>query len=85
MNFKNHTPKQSIMKKFLLIAVGLGIFAVSCGTKESSMSTSSKDSTAVDNTTQSVSPATTDTMTTKTTNPDSIKIKTDSAATTPVK
>lgn len=82
MNFKNHTPKQSIMKKFLLIAVGLGIFAVSCGTKESSMSTSSKDSTAVDNTTQSVS---TDTMTSKTTNPDSIKIKTDSAATTPVK
>ncbi|WP_390452347.1 hypothetical protein [Chryseobacterium sp. Alg-005] len=49
------------------------------------MSSSSTDSTAVDNTRQNVSPATTDTMTTKMTNPDSIKIKMDSAATTPVK
>ncbi|WP_415328194.1 hypothetical protein [Chryseobacterium sp. MMS23-Vi53] len=44
------------------------------------MSTSSTDSTAVDNT-RTVSPATTDTMTTTTANPDSIKMKMDSATT----
>ncbi|WP_344832048.1 hypothetical protein [Chryseobacterium ginsenosidimutans] len=44
------------------------------------MSTSNIDSTAVDNS-KTVSPATTDTMTTKTANPDSIKIKMDSATT----
>ncbi|UOU96974.1 hypothetical protein MUU74_10760 [Chryseobacterium daecheongense] len=49
------------------------------------MSSSSTDSTAVDNTRQTVPPTTTDTMTTKMTNPDSIKIKMDSASTTPVK
>lgn len=73
------------MKKLMLAAFGLGLLAVSCGTKESSMSSSSTDSTAVDNTRQNVSPTTTDTMTTKMTNPDSIKIKMDSASTTPVK
>ncbi|ROI00288.1 hypothetical protein BCF50_0522 [Chryseobacterium daecheongense] len=73
------------MKKLMLAAFGLGLLAVSCGTKESSMSSSSTDSTAVDNTRQTVPPTTTDTMTTKTTNPDSIKIKMDSASTTPVK
>jgi len=73
------------MRKFLLIAVGLGIFTVSCGTKESSMSKSSTDSTAVDNTTQSVSPTTLDTTTTTTTTPDTVRTKMDSATTTPVK
>lgn len=65
------------MRKLLLIAT-VGIFAVSCGTKESSMSTSSNDSTAAD-ASRTMSPATTDTMTTKTVNPDSIKMKMDSA------
>ncbi|MBE4947939.1 cytochrome C551 [Chryseobacterium culicis] len=73
------------MKKLLLAAIGIGIFAVSCGTKESTMSTSSRDSAAVENTQKSVSPATTDTMTTKMTNPDSIKIKKDSMATPPAR
>ncbi|WP_426479416.1 cytochrome C551 [Chryseobacterium sp. CBSDS_008] len=73
------------MKKFLLTAIGIGIFAVSCGTKESTMSTSSRDSATVENTQKSISPATTDTMATKMTNPDTIKIKKDSAAMSPVK
>ncbi len=73
------------MKKLLLTAVGIGIFAVSCGTKESTMSTSSRDSAAVDNTQKSITPTTTDTMTTKMTNPDTIKMKKDSMATSPVK
>ncbi|AZA77361.1 cytochrome C551 [Chryseobacterium sp. G0186] len=72
------------MKKLLLTAIGVGLFAVSCGTKESSMSTGSSDSTAVGNT-QKVSPSTTDTMTTKAVNPDSIKMKKDSMVTTPAK
>jgi hypothetical protein len=67
------------MRKLLLIAT-VAIFAVSCGTKESSMSTSNVDSAAVDNS-KTVSPTTTDTMTTKTVNPDSIKMKMDSATT----
>ncbi|MCS3532997.1 cytochrome C551 [Chryseobacterium sp. JUb7] len=70
------------MKKSLLIATLIGIFAVSCGTKESSMSKNSTDSAAVDSSVQSVPPTTTDTVTTTTTNPDSIKIK-DSASTPP--
>ncbi|MBO9690237.1 cytochrome C551 [Chryseobacterium sp.] len=73
------------MKKLLLAAIGIGIFAVSCGTKESTMSTSSRDSATVGNTQKSIPPTTTDTMTTKTTNPDTIKIKRDSMATSPVK
>lgn len=72
------------MKKLLLTAVGIGLFAVSCGTKESSMSTSNRDSVNVENT-QTASPATTDTMTTKMKNPDSIKMKKDSMATRPAK
>lgn len=71
------------MKKLLLAAVALGLVTISCGTKESSMSTGSTDSTAaVDNTMQST-PATTDSMTTNNTmsNPDSMKMGTDSTAT----
>ncbi|MCY1662657.1 cytochrome C551 [Chryseobacterium sp. SL1] len=68
------------MKKLLLIAT-VGIFAVSCGTKESSMSTTNSDSTMVDNTT-AVAPATTDSMNTAKANPDSMKMKMDSASTT---
>lgn len=69
------------MKKLLLTAIGIGLFAVSCGTKESSMSTSNKDSTN----TRAASPIATDTMTTKMTNPDSMKMKKDSMATPPAK
>ncbi|WP_042720387.1 hypothetical protein [Flavobacterium sp. B17] len=68
------------MKKLMLIAA-LGVIAVSCGTKESSMSNSSTDSTAVDNTTTNVAPTTTDTVTTTTTAPDSMNMKADSATT----
>ncbi len=39
------------MKKFLLLAVGLGISAVSCGTKESSMQNANSDSASVESTT----------------------------------
>ncbi|WP_294304253.1 cytochrome C551 [uncultured Chryseobacterium sp.] len=68
------------MKKLVLIAA-VGIFAISCGTKESSMSTSNSDSATVDNT-ATMAPAATDTMTTAPTgNPDSIKMKMDTAAT----
>ncbi|MDR6464484.1 cytochrome C551 [Chryseobacterium sediminis] len=73
------------MKKLLLTAIGIGIFAVSCGTKESTMSSSSRDSATVDNAQKSIPPTTTDTTTTKMTNPDSIKIKKDSAVMSPVK
>lgn len=73
------------MKKLLLTAIGIGIFAVSCGTKESTMSTSSRDSIAVDSAQKSAPPTTTDTMTTTMTNPDTIKMNMDSTATTPVK
>ncbi|WP_126651740.1 cytochrome C551 [Chryseobacterium aureum] len=73
------------MKKLLLAAVGIGIFAVSCGTKESTMSTSSRDSAAIENTQKSALSTTSDTMTTKMTNPDSIKIKKDSMATPPAR
>lgn len=73
------------MKKFLIAAIGISLFAVSCGSKESTMSTSSRDSVKVDDTQRKVSPAATDTMTTKMTNPDSIKMKMDSATTPPVK
>lgn len=71
------------MKKLLLAAIGIGLFAVSCGTKESSMSTSNRDS--VMDKSRTTPPATTDTMTTKKMNPDTIKVKTDSTVTTPVK
>ncbi len=71
------------MKKLMLAAVALGLVTISCGTKESSMSTGNTDSTAtVDNTMQST-PATTDTMTTNNnmSSPDSMKMGTDSSAT----
>lgn len=69
------------MKKLLLIAA-VGMFTISCGTKESSMSTSNSDSAAVDNT-ATMAPATTDTMTTAPTTgtSDSMKMKMDTAAT----
>lgn len=35
------------MKKFLLLAIGLGIFTVSCGTKESTMQNNNSDSASV--------------------------------------
>ncbi|WP_106915176.1 cytochrome C551 [Chryseobacterium aurantiacum] len=72
------------MKKLLLTAIGVGLFAVSCGTKESSMSTSNNDSIAVDKA-QKAMPATTDTTATKKTNPDNPKMKTDSTSATSVK
>jgi len=71
------------MKKFFLTAIVLGIFTVSCGTKESSMSTSNTDSTAA-GTAQSTPPATTDTVVTMTANPDSIKITKDTVSAPPV-
>lgn len=71
------------MKKLLLTAIGIGIFAVSCGTKESSMSTDTRDS-AMDKS-RTMSPVATDTMKTKKMNPDSIKMKKDSAVMAPVK
>lgn len=69
------------MKKLLLAAIGIGLFAVSCGTKESSMSNSTSDSTN----TRTASRIATDTMTTKMTNPDTTKVKKDSMATPPAK
>jgi len=69
------------MKKFFLTTIVLGIFAVSCGTKESSMSTSSTDSTAAGKI-QST-PAVTDTVATPTANPDSIKVTTDTVSASP--
>ncbi|BAP32717.1 cytochrome c-551 [Chryseobacterium sp. StRB126] len=69
------------MKKLLLTAIGIGFFAVSCGTKESSMSTSNSDSANA----KAASPITKDTMTTKMMNPDTIKVKKDSMATSPAK
>ena len=64
------------MKKLVLLTLGLGIFAVSCGTKEPQMSSGNKDSIAVDKSVKAT-PSTTDTMKTKMANPDSIKMKTD--------
>lgn len=71
------------MKKLMLTALVLGLVTVSCGTKESSTSTNNSDSvtTAMDNTMQTA-PATTDTMSTSSmSNPDSMKMRTDSSAT----
>jgi len=58
------------MKKFLLLSLGLGVFVVSCGTKEPSMQNKSSDSTSVQSTTQ-VAPSKVDT------------VKVDSTATSP--
>lgn len=62
------------MKKLLLLTLGLGLFAVSCGTKESSMPSGNTDSTAAGS--KTVSPVATDT--TATMKPDTVKV--DSAA-----
>lgn len=35
------------MKKLVLLTLGIGFFAASCGSKEGQMSSSSKDSTAI--------------------------------------
>ncbi|WP_054509909.1 hypothetical protein [Chryseobacterium sp. ERMR1:04] len=66
------------MKKFLLLSIGLGLIAVSCGTKESSMSSNNSDSAAVDKNKMQSSTSTTDSAVTSTTNPDNIKMKMDS-------
>jgi len=65
------------MKKLVLLILGVGFFAVSCGTKEKQMSSSESDSTMTD-TTMRTAPAVSDTMTT-TMPMDSMKV--DSAAT----
>ncbi|UZT99411.1 cytochrome C551 [Chryseobacterium fluminis] len=70
------------MKKSLLIAAIIGLFAVSCGTKESSMSTNNTDSTAMDSSAQRSPSTTMDTVTTTTANPDSTRV-TDSVAASP--
>ncbi|MDR6919456.1 MULTISPECIES: cytochrome C551 [Chryseobacterium] len=70
------------MKKLLLAAIGSGILALSCGTKESTMSSKNSDSAATGQMKTSP-PSTTDTMKTKMSNPDTIKMKMDSAATAP--
>lgn len=51
------------MKKLLLLTLGIGFIAASCGTKEKQMSSSNTDSTMVD-TTMQVAPPVADTMTT---------------------
>jgi len=53
-----------IMKKLLLLTLGIGFIAASCGTKEAQMSSSNTDSTAAADSTMRVAPAVTDTMTT---------------------
>ena len=67
------------MKKLLLAAFGLGIVVVSCGTKESTMSTKNSDSAAVNS--QTLQPSVKDSVSPKRMNPDTVKIKTDSTAT----
>jgi hypothetical protein len=49
------------MKKFLLLTLGLGVFVVSCGTKESSIQNKSSDSASVQSTTP-ISPVKVDTV-----------------------
>ncbi|MFP3597269.1 cytochrome C551 [Chryseobacterium sp. SIMBA_029] len=60
------------MKKLLLLTAGLGLLAVSCGTKESSMSSGSTDSTAASS--KTMSPVTTDTTATAKMKPDTLKV-----------
>lgn len=50
------------MKKSVLLILGLGFFAVSCGTKEKQMSSSNTDSTAIE--AAPAAPVVADTMTT---------------------
>ncbi|MBW7676393.1 cytochrome C551 [Chryseobacterium chendengshani] len=65
------------MKKLLLLTLGIGFIAASCGTKEKQMSSSNTDSTATD-TAMPAAPSVADTMTTTTVPMDSMKV--DSAA-----
>lgn len=51
------------MKKLLLLTLGTGFFAASCGTKEPQVSSNNSDSATVDTTMQSA-PAVADTMST---------------------
>lgn len=64
------TIKNYIMKKLLLLTLGIGFIAASCGTKEKQMSSSNTDSTAAD----TAMPAVADTMTTTTVPMDSAKV-----------
>jgi hypothetical protein len=50
------------MKKLVLLTLGIGFFAASCGTKEKQMSSSNTDSTAID--AAQAAPVVADTMTT---------------------
>ena len=50
------------MKKLVLLTLGIGFFAASCGTKEKQMSSSNTDSTAID--AAQAAPIVADTMTT---------------------
>lgn len=67
------------MKKLLLAAFGLGIIAVSCGSKESTMSAKTSDSAAVN--TQTIQPSATDTASVKKMSPEPATTKVDSTAT----
>jgi len=71
------------MKKLVLLTLGLGLFAVSYGTKESSMSKNNTDSTDTSANARTMPPATADTMTTG--NADSTKMRTDSVTTPPTR
>ncbi|WP_419870352.1 cytochrome C551 [Chryseobacterium sp. CT-SW4] len=69
------------MKKLLIVSIGLGLFAISCGTKESGMTTDNKDSLNVSgSSSQTIPPMSTDS--TRMSNPDSIKVKMDSLKST---
>lgn len=68
------------MKKLLLLTVGLGLFAVSCGTKESSMPSGSTDSTAASS--KTASPVTTDTTATVKMKSDTLKVDSVAASAT---
>jgi hypothetical protein len=68
------------MKKLVLLTLGIGFIAASCGTKEAQMSSSNTDSTAAADTAMRAAPAVADTMTT-TVPMDSMKV--DSVTTTP--
>jgi len=51
------------MKKLVVLTLGIGFFAASCGTKEKQMSSSNADSTAID-VAPPAAPTAADTMTT---------------------
>lgn len=66
------------MKKLLIATVGLGLIVVSCGTKESTMSTKNSDSAKVSE--QTVRQSAIDSVSSKRMNPDTVKFKSDSTA-----